>query len=52
MAMRERAEPKAHNPTLHIYLPITIFHKCCMPGPYLGKYTRDCNGTWFINIWQ
>ena len=21
-------------------------------GPYLEKYKRDCNGTWFIDIWQ
>ena len=47
---------KNHNPTLYIYwviyLPITIFHNCCLSGPYLGKYKRDCNGTWFIDRWQ
>ena len=41
MPMKGRAEPKNHNPTLYIYLPLTIFHKCCMSGPYLEKYKWD-----------
>ena len=35
-----------------IYLPLTIFHKCCLSRPYLGKYERDWNETWFIDRWQ
>ena len=35
-----------------IYLPLTIFHNCCLSGPYLGKYKRDWNKTWFIVRWQ
>jgi len=31
---------------------ILIFHKCCLSGPYLEKYKRDCNGTWFIDRLQ
>ena len=53
--MRGRAEPKNHIPTLYIffsYLPLTIFHKCCLSGPYLGKYIMNCNETWFIDRWQ
>jgi len=23
-----------------------------LSGPFLGKYKRDCNGTWFIDRWQ
>ena len=34
------------------YLPITIFHKCCLSGPYLERYKRDWNETWFIERWQ
>ena len=34
------------------YLPITIFHNCCLSGPYLGKYKRNWNETWFVDRWQ
>ena len=39
---------------LHSYLPITIncFHNGCLSGPYLVKYKRDWNETWFIDRWQ
>ena len=42
MAMRERAEPIIL-PCIFIELsPLNhIVHKCCLVGPYLGKYKRD-----------
>jgi len=29
-----------------------LFNKGCLSGPYLGKYIRDWNETWFIDRWQ
>ena len=30
----------------------TLVHNGFLSGSYLGKYKRDCNGTWFIDRWQ
>jgi len=30
----------------------TLVHNSWLSGPYLGKYERDCNGTWFIDRWH
>jgi len=30
----------------------TLVHNSWLSGPYLGKYKRDCNGTWFIDRWH
>jgi len=50
MKLKGRAVHNNHNPTLYIlgYLPWTSFHNGCLSGPYLGKYKRDWNETWFI----
>ena len=47
MAMRGRSEPKNHNIIL-----LSMFTECCLSGPCLEKYKRDCNETWFIDRWQ
>jgi len=41
-------EPESYPVYLHSYLPLTFFHNGCLSGPYLGKYKRDWNETWFI----
>ena len=40
--MRERAEPKNHNPTM-CYLPLTIFHNCCLLA-ISWKGQKGCQG--------
>ena len=30
----------------------SLFHNGWLSEPYLGKYTRDSNETWFIDRWQ
>jgi len=45
------SEQEPHFYPVHLLssLPLTIFHNGCMSGPYLGKYQRDRNETWFID---
>jgi len=42
-------EPYSYSVYLQSYLPLTIFHSGCLSGPYLGKYKRYGNETWFID---
>jgi len=45
-------EPQSYPVYLQCYLPITIFFNGYLYGPYLGKYERDWNETWFMDRWQ
>jgi len=55
MAMRGWAVHKNHNPTLYIIELSShnhlFFHNGFLSGPYLGKYKRDWNETWFTERW-
>ena len=56
MSVRGRAEPRTIIiPCIFIELSSLnhfFLHNGCLSGPYLWKYLRDWNKTWFVDRWQ
>ena len=56
MSVRGRAEPRTIIiPCIFIELSSLnhfFLHNRCLSGPYLWKYLRDWNKTWFVDRWQ